>query len=68
MSSADNDVTEAAKKIGVVLENLEASTGSEVKDIALEDMVDTDPQTGKPVIKRAIDITLSDRPKKTWLR
>ena len=35
-------VEQAEKQVGAVLEKLEADTGVEVKDIGLEDMVDTE--------------------------
>jgi len=59
-------VIEAQKEIGAVLEQLEAKTGSEVRKIALEDMVDTDPRTGAPVVQKAVEIQLQTRPSKRW--
>jgi hypothetical protein len=59
-------VADAQKAIGAVLEELEHRTGGEVKDIALEDMVDTDPQTGRPVVQKSVEITLDEKPRKRW--
>ncbi len=59
-------VAEAQKAIGAVLEQLEHRTGGEVKDIALEDMVDTDPRTGRPVVQKTVEITLDEKPRRRW--
>ncbi|QHI97121.1 hypothetical protein GT347_03455 [Xylophilus rhododendri] len=59
-------VIEAQKTIGTVLEQLEASTGAEVQDIGLEDMVDTDPRTGSPVVQKSVEIKLQPRKAKRW--
>jgi hypothetical protein len=59
-------IAEAQKAIGAVLERLEDKTGGEVKDIALEDMVDIDPRTGRPVVQKAVEITLEEKPRKRW--
>lgn len=59
-------IDEAEKVVGTVLESLEEKTGGEVRKIALEDMVDTDAQTGKPVIKKAVEIELKEKPPSRW--
>jgi hypothetical protein len=59
-------VEQAEKQVGAVLEQLEADTGVEVKDIGLEDMVDTDAATGRPVVKKAVDIKVQQKPLKRW--
>ena len=59
---------EAEKKVGAVLEDLEQDTGGEVKDIDLEQMVDTDPATGRPVIEKAVEIDLEHRQPRKWSR
>lgn len=59
---------EAEKKVGAVLESLEAQIGAEVEDIGLDDVVDTDPATGKPVVKKAVDIEVRQREQRGWLR
>lgn len=59
-------VIEAEKKVGAVLEQLESETDVEVKDIGLEDMVDTDPQSGRPVVKKTVDIKIAQKPTKRW--
>jgi hypothetical protein len=60
------EVDKAEKEVGSVLEKLEAETGDDVKDIGLEDMVDTDPRTGAPVVKKAVDIKTVSKPVKRW--
>ncbi|KQP23618.1 hypothetical protein [Pseudorhodoferax sp. Leaf267] len=60
-------VDRAEKKIGAVLGDLEKETGGEVKDIGLEDMVDTD-ENGRPVVQRAVDVQVQQRPKREWSR
>ena len=62
------EVQEAEKKVGAVLEQLEETTQSDVKRIALEDVVDTNPHTGKPEVQKAVDITVAPRPTKSWSR
>ena len=66
MSPKQPAIVEAQKAIGTVLEQLEAKTGGEVRDIGLEDMVDIDPRTGVPVVQKAVEITLQPRPAKKW--
>lgn len=66
MSPKQPAVIEAQKAIGAVLEDLEAKTASEVRDIALEDVVDTDPRTGAPVVQKAVEIKIQPRPSKRW--
>ena len=53
---------------GAVLQDLEAETASDVKDIGLDDMVDTDPATGKPVLRKAVDIDVRKRTERSWVR
>ena len=60
------EVEKAEKEVGKVLEKLEAETGDDVKDIGLDDMVDTDPRTGAPVVKKAVDIKTVSKPVKRW--
>lgn len=59
-------IHDAEKAIGAVLESLEETTGGEVRKIALEDMVDTDARTGKPVVQKAVEIDLQEKPRKRW--
>ncbi len=66
MNHEKSEVKEAEKKVGAVLENLEKETGDDVKDIGLEDMVDTDPQTGRPVVKKSVDIKTTQKQQKRW--
>jgi len=65
-SHSKTAVDQAEKKIGAVLEQLEEDTGGDVKDIGLEDMVDTDPRTGRPVIEKSVEVNLQDMPPKRW--
>lgn len=60
-------VDEAERKVAGVLHDLEQHTEGEVKDIDLEDLVDTD-HAGQPVVKKAVDITLQRNSKKDWAR
>jgi hypothetical protein len=57
------EVDEAERKVGAVLEDLEDKSDVDVKDIDLEEVVDTDAQD-RPVIKKAVDIQAQERPKK----
>lgn len=61
-------VEEAERKVGAILEELEEATDSEVKKIALEDVVDTDPTSGRPAVHQAVDITVQPRPQRRWLK
>ncbi|CAN7522188.1 hypothetical protein LJR039_003573 [Pseudorhodoferax sp. LjRoot39] len=56
-------VEEAERKVGAVLEELEDDNDMEVKDIDLQEVVDTDAQD-RPVVKKAVDIQAQERPKK----
>jgi hypothetical protein len=68
MSDTKPAIVEAQKEIGAVLEELESKTNSDVKNIALEDVVDTDPQTGRPVVQKGVEITLNPRLSRKWAR
>ncbi len=61
-------IDEAEKKVGAVLEDLEDSTQSDVEEIALADMVDTNPQTGKPEMVKGVDIQVKHRATRSWSR
>lgn len=61
-------VEKAERRVGAVLQDLEAETASDVQDIGLDDMVDTDPATGKPVLRKAVDIDVRKRPERSWVR
>ena len=63
-----DEVTQAEKQIGNVLANLESETNSDVKEIALEDLVETDPATGKPALHKGVEITITPRPSRKWIR
>ena len=62
------EVERAEKRIGNVLADLEAQTNTEVEDISLEDLVETDPATGKPAVHKGVDITVNPRPERKWIR
>lgn len=47
--------------------DLEAATHSEVKDIALEDVVETDAASGQPAVHQSVDITVQPRAQRKWL-
>ena len=59
-------VEEAERKVSAILEDLEEATDSEVKQIALEDVVETDPASGRPAVHQAVDITVRPRPQRRW--
>ena len=61
-------VEKAEKKVGAVLDALEEETHSDVKDIELEDLVDTNPETGKPEVLKGVDITVKQRSTRGWSR
>lgn len=64
--SSKPPVDDAEKAVGTVLQDLERKTGGEVTDISLEDVVDTDPDTGAPVVEKAVEIKLRDKPRRRW--
>lgn len=59
-------VDSAERAVGGLLDQLENQTGDEVVDISLEDVVDTDPASGEPVLEKAVDIQTRERPTKRW--
>ena len=64
----DSDEVDAAeRRMGSVLEGLEADTGGRVRDIELEDVVDTD-QHGRPVLKKKVEIAMEPRQVRHWSR
>jgi hypothetical protein len=62
------EVDEAERKVSAVLEELEESTDAEVKKINLEDVVDTDPRSGRPAVPQTVDITVEPRARRKWLK
>lgn len=62
------EVEQAERKVNAILEELEESTDTDVKDIDLEDVVDTDLASGKPTVRQAVDITVQPRSKRSWLK
>ncbi len=61
-------VEEAEKKVAAVLDDLEQTTHSEVQKLQLEDVVASDAVTGKPLVQKAVDITVKEKPERKWSR
>ncbi|GAA6119329.1 hypothetical protein [Acidovorax sp. FG27] len=61
-------VEKAEKQVAAVLDDLEQSTHTEVQKLQLEDVVATDPVTGKPLVQKAVDITVKEKPGRRWSR
>ena len=68
MQPSHQEVEKAEKKVAGVLEDLEHDTKSDVKKIQLEDVVDTDKDTGKPSVQKGVDITVSPKVDRKWSR
>ncbi len=62
------EVQEAERKVSAILADLEETTNSEVKDIDLEAVVDTDPASGRPAVHQAVEITVQPRERRKWLK
>ncbi len=63
-----SEVDKAERKVDNILEELEEETHTEVQDIDLEDVVETDPATGQPGVHKTVDITVQPRPQRKWLK
>lgn len=61
-------VAQAEKKVAAVLDELEQTTGSEVQKLQLEDVVASDAVTGRPLVQKAVEITVQPRPNRKWAR
>ncbi|KQR55545.1 hypothetical protein ASF94_03775 [Acidovorax sp. Leaf160] len=61
-------VEEAEKKVAAVLDDLEQTTHTEVQKLQLEDVVASDAVTGKPLVQKAVDITVKEKPERKWSR
>lgn len=61
-------VEDAERRVSAILEDLEEATNSEVKNIALEDVVETDTASGKPAVHQTVDITVQPRAQRKWLK
>ena len=61
-------VEEAEKKVAAVLDDLEQTTHTEVQKLQLEDVVASDAATGKPLVQKAVDITVKEKPERKWSR
>ncbi|KRD27339.1 MULTISPECIES: hypothetical protein [Acidovorax] len=62
-----SEVDEAERKVSAILADLEEATHSEVKDIDLEDVVETDTASGQPAVHQSVDITIQPRAQRKWL-
>ncbi len=67
-TATEQQVEAAEKRVGEVLEQLEEATQGEVSKIALEDVVDTNPRTGRPEVQKQVDITVQTKPERKWVR
>ncbi len=63
----DAEVDAAERRVGGLLQDLEKDTGGEVKDVDVEEVVDTDKQ-GRPVLKKKVDIDMVPRKERHWMR
>jgi len=61
-------VEQAEKKVAAVLDDLEQTTHTEVQKLQLEDVVASDAATGKPLVQKAVDITVKEKPERKWSR
>lgn len=61
-------VEKAEKQVAAVLDDLEQSTNSEVQKLQLEDVVASDAVTGKPLVQKAVEITVTPKPDRKWSR
>ena len=61
-------VDEAERKVSAILAELEEATHSEVKDIDLQDVVETDATSGHPAVHQSVEITVQPRAQRRWLR
>ena len=68
MQPSHQEIEKAEKKVAGVLDDLEDDTQSEVKKIQLEDVVETDKDTGQPFLQKAVDITVSPKVDRKWSR
>ncbi|WCM86980.1 hypothetical protein [Acidovorax sp. NCPPB 3576] len=66
--ATEREVSEAEKRVGAMLEKLEEETNSEVEKIALEDVVDTNTQTGRPEVQKAVDIRVKPKVQRKWTK
>ncbi len=54
-------VAQAEKKVAAVLDEL-------VQKLQLEDVVASDAATGRPLVQKAVEITVQPRPNRKWAR
>ncbi|MBU0749528.1 MAG: hypothetical protein KKB95_12310 [Gammaproteobacteria bacterium] len=63
-----SEIDEAERKVGAILDELEDDTHSDVKDIDLEDVIETDKDSGKPALHQAVEITVQPRAQRKWIK
>ena len=61
-------VDEAERKVSAILAELEEATHSEVQDIDLQDVVETDATSGHQAVHQSVEITVQPRAQRRWLR
>ncbi|GKT20510.1 hypothetical protein [Acidovorax sp. SUPP3334] len=66
--ATERQVDDAERRVGAVLEQLEEQTNSEVEKIALEDVVDTNEETGRPEVRKAVDIRVKPKVQRKWTK
>ncbi|MNL87365.1 hypothetical protein D3C87_2164840 [compost metagenome] len=54
--------------MGAILDELEDDTHSDVKDIDLEDVIETDKDSGKPALHQSVEITVEPRAQRKWIK
>jgi hypothetical protein len=50
------------------VDELEDDTHSDVKDIDLEDVIETDKDSGKPALHQSVEITVEPRAQRKWIK
>ena len=63
-----SEIDEAERKVGAILDELEDDTHSDVKDIDLEDVIETDSASGHPAVHQSVDITVQPRSQRRWIK
>ncbi|MFN3436375.1 MAG: hypothetical protein ACK41V_01650 [Acidovorax sp.] len=63
-----SEIDEAERKVGAILDELEDDIHSDVKDIDLEDVIETDKDSGKPTLHQSVEITVEPRAQRKWIK
>ena len=63
-----SEIDEAERKVGAILDELEDDTHSDVKDIDLEDVIETDKDSGNPALHQSVEITVEPRAQRKWIK